>query len=1034
MKRLLKAPLVVILVAACSSTPAVIPTRNLESPSDMTFVCLKTAADNTVSGQSMSECHGRNIFEPSATVNGQRVLGTFAFITNPGRNEIAVADMDRGRLLDLAPLTPGYGMLPAGNDPEVIAASPDGCWVVTANHASCDFTMVDPARLLAGTFTSGSTVASPVTGAGDVSRKIAVRRASGSTLAASIGEIAFLPAPDAGTSCGPTATTTPHAVATFPGCDMVALLDFSFAAGSATIVDAYYVRPDGLVAAGADPICPAECDLGGVDAGGPSESGVDASTSAIDGGLSPTADGGSAASYLNALALVPDGSRVYVGSLTGDSVTSLDLSFDTGFANPSRVKLAENPGGIRRLRFNVDPYATVGTIEGKFLDDRGKFLYAFTNDDSVRVINIDGQPVECDVNLVLDSTDQRPCHPIGEPGFHRRPLAQGPGLRVPVLSNPDSTPPVPRDITFAEIRPVNGADTYYQSLSGQFGFLLASSGQVYVVNLAPQPALADSTASLGTTSPSMATHSFRESRDLGKSGITTIALSVVPQHSIIGTDQAFPTTENYSASDGPLIQPFSNDTPRSYLDFPDLYAPVSPVWNVTWEGPLPNASRTTGLVVGKSDSLAGVLNDSGADFCASGVQVGDILMFSGCTQDTDCQPDDQFTCQVTVSGGPRLCLPRDSAAAAEVVNNTSCAQFLGSRVRYEVAAVTATSLQLQLKLDEVPKTTLNPCQQNSDCWPDIDHGKGGTDSPDGGISKKFECLAVREGETHRCVKRCEHDSDCRAGNVCGDLAGSSVGKLCVEAPPIYEACFPQARTVGTLRPTVAYSVRAGHAFTVSGSLMPSLSPFKRTSSAAAASCAAQPLADPSLVARIPLSAPRCPDAFIAQASSANGPYVQQLSAQPGSNPCLYSGATPHDDATASSTNPDLATNVRAFFQNPQIRFVLSNLNQYAGYLLSIHFELQYGYSPLTAYIPSYEVLLTMGTRIIAGPTQTPESPLWSNLANLISYPYIYVVDQGKTALTAGSHGQVLRVNPRSGSTQIVSFDNTLSGSTPFQIQ
>jgi hypothetical protein len=76
----------------------------------------------------------------------------------------------------------------------------------------------------------------------------------------------------------------------------------------------------------------------------------------------------------------------------------------------------------------------------------------------------------------------------------------------------------------------------------------------------------------------------------------------------------------------------------------------------------------------------------------------------------------------------------------------------------------------------------------------------------------------------------------------------------------------------------------------------------------------------------------------------------------------------------------------------------------------------------------------MGTRIIAGPTQTPESPLWSNQANLISYPYIYVVDQGKTALTAGSHGQILRVNPRSGSTQIISFDNTLSGSTPFQIQ
>jgi len=35
------------------------------------------------------------------------------------------------------------------------------------------------------------------------------------------------------------------------------------------------------------------------------------------------------------------------------------------------------------------------------------------------------------------------------------------------------------------------------------------------------------------------------------------------------------------------------------------------------------------------------------------------------------------------------------------------------------------------------------------------------------------------------------------------------------------------------------------------------------------------------------------------------------------------------------------------FQNPQIRFVLANLDEYAGDLLSIHFELQYGFVPFT---------------------------------------------------------------------------------------
>jgi len=58
--------------------------------------------------------------------------------------------------------------------------------------------------------------------------------------------------------------------------------------------------------------------------------------------------------------------------------------------------------------------------------------------------------------------------------------------------------------------------------------------------------------------------------------------------------------------------------------------------------------------------------------------------------------------------------------------------------------------------------------------------------------------------------------------------------------------------------------------------------------------------------------------------------------------------------------------VKVFFQNPQIRFVMTNLNQYAGDLLAVHFELQYGFIPLFV-TPNYEVQLTMGTRVVVGP-------------------------------------------------------------------
>ncbi len=1032
-----------VLVATCSSTPSVIPTRNLEHPSDMAFLCLEQAevvvdgqAQTRLSGQPMAACHQRDQVDPSSTQNGQRTLGTFAFIANPGRNEIAVADMDRSRLLDLAPFAPGYGMLPSGGDPESIAASRDGCWVATANRTSCDFTLIDPARLLESTFSTSSATAQPATGAGDASRRIAVKTASGRTLFASTGEIAFLPPSSVPTPNLCQADATPRAVATFPGCDMVALLDFSFENQSATIAGAYYIRPDlpgGFADAGNEPVCPTDCGApadatdSAVDVGNESADGGAGSATGVDGG-----DGSSGDSwYLQPLALVPDGTRVYVASLLDTAITSLDISA-TGLGNPARFSLAEDPVGVSRLRLAVDPYRAAsapnadGTTGGPFLRNRGKFLYAVARDDSIRVVDLDqATPVECDANIITtDPSVANPatgCFPVGSKP--RRPLAQGPGIHIPpnvFSTNPDSPPPLPRDISFADLQPAS-ADANYQALSGQFGFVVASNGQVYVLNLAP----------LGEGAT--ATHSFREIRDVGQPARTSLAISIAPQRSVIISDQAFPTTATYSALDGPHIRSFSPDNGKTtdWLDYPDPNFVISRSWNVIWEGALPYATRSSGLVQAAPDGLsAGLLRDSGASFCDSGAQPGDVLMFSGCTQNLDCQPDDKFTCQVAVSGARGMCLPIDAASSSDLI--TKCSRFMGSRMRYEIAQSTQTSLRLQLKLDEVPTTVLNPCTKDTEttvCQFDVDHGKLASTPPDGGIIHAFECLQVRATDASpRCVKRCSDDIDCRAGHVCETVPGADplLGKLCVEAPPIDPQCFPQ--------PMTSYSVRAGHSFMVYGSSIPTLSSVRAD---ADGTCQPQAPSDPSLVARIPLSAPKCPDSFLARATgTATVPpvFVQNLSAQPGSNPCLYQGAAPDGEdsgATAASASVD---HVRAFFQNPQIRFVLANLDQYAGDLLAIHFELQYGYIPLTVQIPSYEVLMTMGTRIITGPFETPESPILHDSAQPFSYPYLYVVDQGRTALTPGSRGQVLRINPRAGSNEIASFDTTLSGSTPFQLQ
>jgi hypothetical protein len=651
-----------LLVATCSSTPTVIPTKNLEHPPDMTFVCLGLTSDG-LSGQPMENCHARDLPDPTTASNGQRILGTFAFIASPGRNELAVADMDTGRLLDLTPYAPGYGMLPVGENPEAIASTQDGCWVATANRTSCDFSLVDPARLLTATFSTNSTSAVPATQTGDVSRRIAIKG-----LHSMPGEIAFLPS-SATSSCA--ASAPPRAVVTFPTCDLVALLEFSFENANATIVNAFYIRPDlpgGFAAAGNAPICPSDC--GAVSE---ADGGASLGTEAVDSGTSGQATAWHLPWHLQPLALLPDGSRVYVGSLFDTTITSLDISAAGLLEHPVRFNLAENPVGVSRLRLGIDPYAVNadGTTGGQFLQNRGKFLYAFTRDDSIRVVKLaDPQetvnlatPVECDVNIIATSDQDKVqgCLPVGT--ANRRPLAQGPGIRIPTFSNPDSPSPLPRDIAFANLQPL-ATDTNYHALSGQFGFVLASNGYVYVLNVAPSGEDATSIGPDGTILvEATATHSFREQRDDGVRVRTPLVISIAPQREAITSDQSFPTTATFSASYGPHILSFSPDSGKTttWLDFPDPDYIISRKWDVVWEGTLPQTSRESGIVqVASADAPAGVLSDTGASFCTSGVQSGDVLMFSGCTQNSDCQPDDTYSCQAVVSGARGMCLPIDT--------------------------------------------------------------------------------------------------------------------------------------------------------------------------------------------------------------------------------------------------------------------------------------------------------------------------------------------------------------------------------------
>jgi len=1102
------------LLGACS-TPTAYPAHDLERPSDMGFVCLAIdPGTGTLSGQPMRICHPPGEKAPVIQPAGKssRQLGTFALVTNTARGEMAVVDIDKGSLVDLDPGVFGFNMVLVGSMPGSLSASSDGCWVASANRDSCDIGLVDPSRLLASLRFSP---ADPATGIGSPVTRVAPKTKSGRPLNASPQEIVFLLPGTAPGLCQ--ADQAPSVLVSFPSCDLVALLDMP----TATIKDSVFIRPEGVVPAGDEPNCPADCGpLSVSDAGIASDDGEVPPASA-DGG-----DQGEAGAQtpsplgVGALALLPDSSRVYVGaSAADDFLTALDI-VDGAFVVPAgggRIALEPGAIGIDHLRLSVNPFnpAPITLADGSVVDSqgsflcgmpgdpscqpgetgRGHFLYAFARDGSVRVVNVGVQPEqECDVNAqpTPDMPATTGCFPVNP--ATRRPLAQGPGIRVPALPARTAAPPVPRDIAFVDLPPANAAAIVKNpsTLFGQFAFLLTSNDSVYILNLAPQT-LANAKSTVIIDESDTMTHSFREVRASGQYTADTLALaSTPPLRTPVPSDLLFPTTPILSSINGPRLEEVENDTTppakgnsnntttNYWANFPYQTTYVSRTFTIAWEAALPGLARSSGTLQdpATAGSSAGALDDVGADFCGNGVLTGDLVVLPGCTADTDCNPQDSFSCRQPVGGATGLCLL--IGATQSLVDN--CARFMGSRRRYEVLAATPTHLTLGLHLDEVPKTAFNRVAatetgDDTECQPTAAHKPSRNDPG-------FQWQQVWPGENFkRCVKACGYsttatgatdDQDCRPGFVCETLPGSlgpvlgaaaaqpGPGKYCVEAPPLDLTCWPQ--------PSNRYHVNVGTSFLIEGSSLPDLT----TTTVVNGQCQLDPNRDPALANRIALSAPACATidgvvpinnatkastdktntevALFGQATpplpdgtgaTPNPPYSPVAS--PGPNPCLYQDFN-YDEHASAASSPSAGPAdagagstvakkpVKAIFQNPQLRFILTNLDQYGGDSLTTTLSLIGGFIPMTVAVPSYEIALTQPIRIFTGPTMVPDSPLMTDSTSQLSYPYVYVLDQGRTALTPNSRGQIVRINARKGDNAITTFDPASSGTTPFQIQ
>jgi hypothetical protein len=147
------------------------------------------------------------------------------------------------------------------------------------------------------------------------------------------------------------------------------------------------------------------------------------------------------------------------------------------------------------------------------------------------------------------------------------------------------------------------------------------------------------------------------------------------------------------------------------------------------------------------------------------------------------------------------------------------------------------------------------------------------------------------------------------------------------------------------------------------------------------------------------------------------------------NPCFWIGIN-HDEGADPATAPK---HVKALFENTQIRMVLTNLEEYFGDALGVGISVTGGFVP-ELIEQTGDAFATLGTRILTGPLEIPfpDSPGYNAEQTVYTaFPYLYVVDQGRAP--AGSRGQIMRINPRTGRLGTGRFDSPFTQST-FPIQ
>jgi hypothetical protein len=925
----------------CSAATPPISLHNLERPTDMVISCIGLfdlpGGGTQVSGRPMNHCHVPNRFDDPPDLTRR----TFGFVTNTARGELSVIDLDASKLIDLDPANPDTNVAPLGVLPEQIAASDDGCRMVSANRGSCDLTVVDVGALVTPELQTEAKLSVPQGPRSGVSQQVVVSTATRGRLRVAPQEVLFLPQDTTGLTdqqypcaAGPIAdpigwpATLPpagqqkqwKALVTFPTCNLVALVDLP----SGNIIDSVQVNPsaDGksvsVVPSGADPVCPTEDFCDGRD---DPQSGMAAAT----------ADAGAAFTvgepFVNptgtrpsSLAIRPGGERAYVGLAQAAFVVALDL-VPGGLAVPSTgdtIQLHEGALGVQRVRLSVDPFKATG-IPGQYGGFVGEgpnrdrqYLYVMARDGTVRVIDVSRSTrklpeIECDANIDPQHGDPNTsCYPADPPAFaSRRPFAQGPGLRMPGGA-------IPIDVAAVDLITDDPRSDYEGVLDGAYAFVLTSNGTIYIVNIAPTlrvKTLANvvtggaAVAAVPPESPPLVNSlrdrnqlTFISGQDLSLGAPRLDLIPTVPAlgPQILGIDSSSPLDNVYKAID-------TTNAPdagvATFAFFPQRTAVQRQTWSVTWEGDLFGISFGGQFKRLTNDPPQPSLQvtDSGVSFCLAGVLPGDFVTLFGCTADSQCGPSqvckrsDNAPDTVGTLAINGLCMPLDATLQAAQI--AACTPLLESVRRYEIVDAKATTsdansstyLTLRPRIDEIVSESLNTCIKDG-----VPVAPGSPCAVASDPTRRdFTCERIGTDAQLRCVETCGStvkDHPCRAGRTCVQLDALESQSYCADAPSPFD---PKLAGCNAFDQLTGYRVGVGNGFLVQGT---AATPYIPGRVSATLSCAQ----DPQRLDRIPYfqttdsgrtRLPFCsPNAYVEQidkqAPDINGTFLRLMTNDP----------------------------------------------------------------------------------------------------------------------------------------------------------